>query len=70
VMNITDIDDKTIRKANELKMPLNEVTQKYIDAFNEDMHSLNILAADIYPRATDHVPEMVSLSRLWPAGQY
>jgi cysteinyl-tRNA synthetase len=61
VMNITDIDDKTIRKANELKMPLNEVTQKYIDAFNEDMHSLNILAADIYPRATDHVPEMVSL---------
>ena len=61
VMNITDIDDKTIRKANELQLPLNEVTQKYIDAFNEDMRSLNILAADVYPRATDHIPEMVSL---------
>jgi cysteinyl-tRNA synthetase len=61
VMNITDIDDKTIRKANELQLPLNEVTQKYIDAFKEDMHSLNILTADIYPRATDHIPEMVSL---------
>jgi cysteinyl-tRNA synthetase len=61
VMNITDIDDKTIRKANELKLPLNEVTQKYIDAFNEDMHSLNILAADVYPRATEHIPEMISL---------
>lgn len=61
VMNITDIDDKTIRKANEMQLPLNEVTQKYIDAFNEDMHSLNILAADVYPRATDHIPEMVSL---------
>jgi cysteinyl-tRNA synthetase len=61
VMNITDIDDKTIRKANELRLPLNEVTQKYIDAFNEDMQALNILAADIYPRATDHIPEMVAL---------
>jgi cysteinyl-tRNA synthetase len=61
VMNITDIDDKTIRKANELQLPLNEVTRKYIDAFSDDMHSLNILAADVYPRATDHIPEMVSL---------
>jgi cysteinyl-tRNA synthetase len=61
VMNITDIDDKTIRKANELQLPLNDVTQKYIDAFNEDMQALNILAADIYPRATDHIPEMIFL---------
>jgi cysteinyl-tRNA synthetase len=61
VMNITDIDDKTIRKANELKLPLNEVTQKYIDAFNDDMRSLNILTADVYPLATAHIPEMISL---------
>jgi cysteinyl-tRNA synthetase len=61
VMNITDIDDKTIRKANELHLPLNEVTQKYIDAFNEDMQALNILAADVYPRATDHIPGMIAL---------
>jgi cysteinyl-tRNA synthetase len=61
VMNITDIDDKTIRKANELHLPLPEVTQKYIDAFNEDMQALNILPADVYPRATDHIPGMIAL---------
>jgi len=61
VMNITDIDDKTIRKANELHLPLPEVTQKYIDAFKEDMQALNILAADVYPRATDHIPGMIAL---------
>ncbi len=61
VMNITDIDDKTIRKANELGVPLAEVTQKYIDAFHADLRALNILPADVYPRATGHIPEMLKL---------
>ena len=61
VMNITDIDDKTIRKANELQVPLTEVTQKYIDAFHADLRVLNILPADVYPRATGHIPEMQAL---------
>ena len=61
VMNITDIDDKTIRKANELNVPLAEVTQKYIDAFHADLRTLNILPADVYPRATEHIPEMLEL---------
>jgi len=61
VMNITDIDDKTIRKANELGVPLAEVTQKYIDAFHADLRTLNILPADVYPRATGHIPEMLRL---------
>ena len=61
VMNITDIDDKTIRKANELGVPLAEVTQKYVDAFHADLHTLNILPADVYPRATGHIPEMLEL---------
>ena len=61
VMNITDIDDKTIRKANELGVPLAEVTQKYIDAFHADLRTLNILPADVYPRATAHIPEMMRL---------
>ena len=60
-MNITDIDDKTIRKANELGVPLAEVTQKYIDAFHADLRTLNILPADVYPRATEHIPEMLRL---------
>ncbi|MCU0236847.1 MAG: cysteine--tRNA ligase [Acidobacteria bacterium] len=61
VMNITDIDDKTIRKANELGLPLGEVTRKYIDAFHVDLRTLNILPADVYPRATEHIPEMLQL---------
>ncbi len=61
VMNITDIDDKTIRKANQTGLPLAEVTQKYIDAFHEDIRTLNILPADVYPRATAHIPEMIDL---------
>ncbi len=61
VMNITDIDDKTIRKANELQMPLAEVTRKYIDAFHADLWALNALPADHYPRATEHVAEMQAL---------
>jgi len=61
VMNITDIDDKTIRKAIEAGLPLNDVTQRYIDAFHGDLRTLNILAADVYPRATEHIPEMIAL---------
>ncbi len=61
VMNITDIDDKTIRKANELGVPLTEVTQKYIDAFHADLRVLHVLPADVYPRATAHIPEMLRL---------
>ncbi|MCU0276972.1 MAG: cysteine--tRNA ligase [Acidobacteria bacterium] len=61
VMNITDIDDKTIRKASELGVPLSAVTQKFIDAFHADLRALNVLPADVYPRATEHIPEMVGL---------
>ena len=61
VMNITDIDDKTSRKANELQVPLAEVTRKYIDAFHADLRALNALPADHYPRATEHIAEMQAL---------
>jgi cysteinyl-tRNA synthetase len=61
VMNITDIDDKTIRKANETGVPLEDVTRKYIDAFHADLRTLNILPAAVYPRATEHIPEMLKL---------
>jgi cysteinyl-tRNA synthetase len=61
VMNITDIDDKTIKKANELGVGLNQVTEKYIKATMEDIDILNILRADHYPRATEHTNEMLAL---------
>jgi len=61
VMNITDIDDKTIRRSRESGRPLDEVTKPYIAAFFEDIAALNLLPADVYPRATEHIGEMVQL---------
>ena len=61
VMNITDVDDKTIVGAQAEGVPIQEYTEKYIDAFFIDLETLNILKADYYPRATDHIPEMVKL---------
>ncbi len=61
VMNITDIDDKTIRKSNQMGVSLNEVTAIYIKAFLEDVETLNIVKADVYPRATEHINEMLTL---------
>jgi cysteinyl-tRNA synthetase len=59
VMNITDVDDKTIKGANAEKVKIQEFTKKYTDAFFEDIEKLYISKADYYPRATDHIPEMV-----------
>lgn len=61
VMNITDVDDKTIRDSQKEKISLKEFTQKYENAFFEDLETLNILPADIFPRATEHINEMVAL---------
>ena len=61
VMNITDVDDKTIRGAAARGLTLDEFTKEYIDAFFEDLTTLNIERAEVYPRATRHVPEMVAL---------
>lgn len=61
VMNLTDVDDKTIRGANSAGVALNEFTKPYIEAFYADLKVLNVEAAEHYPAATDHVPEMISL---------
>ncbi len=63
VMNITDIDDKTIKKSKEENVSLKEVTLKYENAFFEDLKTLNCLKADIHPRATEHINEMVDLCK-------
>jgi cysteinyl-tRNA synthetase len=63
VMNLTDVDDKTIRGANEKKVLLSEYTKKYIDAFFEDLKTLNIEPAEYYPAATDHISDMIQLIR-------
>ncbi len=59
VMNLTDIDDKTIKKANKESTPLEEFTNKYIKSFHEDVQKLNILPAHHYPRATEFIEGMI-----------
>ena len=61
VMNITDVDDKTIKGANSEGVKLQEYTKKYTDAFFEDIKILNIAKADHYPQATEHIPDMVKM---------
>ena len=69
VMNLTDVDDKTIRGANAAKIPLQDYTKTYKNAFFEDLKKLNIEPAEVYPAATDHIPEMIELvSRLIEKG--
>ena len=61
VMNLTDVDDKTIRGALEAGEPLRQFTEKYAEAFFRDLETLGVRKAERYPRATDHVPEMIEL---------
>jgi len=61
VMNITDVDDKTIRGSREEGIPLGDFTKKYEKEFLKDLQTLNIEPADILPRATEHIKEMVNI---------
>ncbi len=61
VMNITDVEDKIIKGIRESHKSLKEHTKFYEDAFFDDLRSLNVEKAEYYPRATDHIPEMVAL---------
>ncbi|NHJ88068.1 MAG: cysteine--tRNA ligase [Asgard group archaeon] len=60
-MNITDIDDKTIRDSAAEGLSLKEFTKKYTDVFFEGIDWLHIKRAHVYPRATDHIEEMIDL---------
>jgi cysteinyl-tRNA synthetase len=61
IMNITDVDDKTIKGSGQAGSPLRTYVQQYIDAFHEDRRYLRIKDASVYPRATDFIPQMVTL---------
>jgi cysteinyl-tRNA synthetase len=61
VMNLTDVEDKIIRDSQQTGLALNEFTQTYKQAFFEDLRTLNIEAAEVYPEATRHIPEMVEI---------
>ena len=64
IMNITDVDDKTIKRANESGKKLSEITEYYTKRFLEDSLSLKILPADNYPLATEHIPSMIEMIKL------
>ena len=61
VRNITDIDDKIIRRAAENQESIEALTQRFIDAMHEDERALNVQAPNLEPRATLHVPNMIEM---------
>ncbi|NLE67273.1 MAG: cysteine--tRNA ligase [Lentisphaerae bacterium] len=63
VMNLTDVDDKTIRGSRAAGKSLRDYTEPFKRAFFEDIDALGIERAEHYPAATDHVPEMIALIR-------
>ena len=61
VMNLTDVDDKIIKRAQEKGQTITEVTEPVIAIFHRDREYLRIQAAEQYPRATDFIPQMIAL---------
>jgi cysteinyl-tRNA synthetase len=63
VMNLTDIDDKTIRDSGEEGISLKEFTERWVKVFFDNIDLLNIKRASIYPKATEHIEEMIEFVR-------
>jgi cysteinyl-tRNA synthetase len=70
VMNITDVEDKIIQRMVEEGRSLDDVVEPYIAAFFEDIDTLRLERAEHYPRATEHVPEMIALAERLIAGGF
>ena len=68
-MNLTDVDDKIIRRATEQGKTIREVTEPVVEVFHADRAYLRIEAAEHYPKATDYIPQMIALvERLMASG--
>lgn len=61
VMNLTDVDDKIIKRASELGITITALTEPVTEGFHRDREFLRIEAAEVYPKATAHIPEMIAL---------
>ena len=59
--NFTDVDDKIIKRAHEQEISCGQITDKYIQAYYEDMEHLGVRRATLEPRATEHIPDIVAL---------
>ena len=64
VSNITDIDDKIIASAEKTKTTIKSLTEKFTNIYNTDMQALGVLLPDIQPKATNHIQEMIQLTKL------
>ena len=60
-MNLTDVDDNTIRRSRERDISLTELTDEFKAAFHADLKTLNMQAAQNYPEATNYIPEMITM---------
>ena len=63
VMNITDVDEKTIERARRLRKGWREIARKYEEAFFDDMAALNVQRAEYHPRTSEHVEDVAELAR-------
>jgi cysteinyl-tRNA synthetase len=61
VRNFTDIDDRIIRRAHAEGVSAAEISERYTQAFREDMAAIGVAPADVEPKATEHIPEMIAL---------
>ncbi|HJV47582.1 MAG TPA: cysteine--tRNA ligase [Bacillota bacterium] len=59
IQNFTDVDDKLIRKADELNLTVPEVADQFIKAYAEDVEAFDVLQAHVHPRVSEHIPEIV-----------
>lgn len=64
VRNITDIDDKIIKRALELNENFNSLTQRFIDAMHTDEKALGVLPPDVEPRVTNTLPEIIAMIQI------
>jgi cysteinyl-tRNA synthetase len=70
VKNFTDVDDKIIKRAQEEGVSPSELSERYIAEFYQDMAAMGVLRADIEPKATEHIPEMIALIERLLAGGF
>lgn len=59
--NFTDVDDKINAAAAKEGVPIGTITERYIDAYHEDMNALGVMTPDLEPKVTEHIPEIISL---------
>jgi len=70
VQNFTDVDDKIINRAKLDGKSPDEISSKYIESYFEDFSKLNVLEADFYPKATDHIIEIINAIKILKEKNY